>query len=153
MSSQIISTLKGIEQGRAAYAYLCVKKVAEEDSQKKDYKAYVKKIPMMIKTNGLGATLAFIKAKSNAKKESNSTKAYKLIYEHLTKWLGLDEKQLIDFSGAEDLLECVVNMNSSEYPAVTTEVLAFTGWLRRFAEGIIEDDKDKKTDTEAETNI
>jgi len=135
--NQEITVVKGIEQGRAAYAYLCVKKTNKEGSQKKEYKSYVKKIPMMIKANGLGATLAFVKAKSS-KDKAKKGYAYKLIYDHLTKWLKLDKKCLVDFSNSGDLLECVVNMNSSEYRAVTKEILAFTSWLSRFAEGLIE---------------
>lgn len=139
MSSKTIAIAKGIEQGRAAFAYICVKGVNNEGGQKKEYKAYTKKIPMMIKTNGLGAMLAFVKAKSSLDK-SKKGYAYKLLYEHLSEWLKLDEKGLIDFAREKDLLECVVNMNSSEYRAITKEVLAFTGWLRRLAEGMIEGD-------------
>jgi CRISPR-associated protein Cmr5 len=41
-------SIKGIEHGRAAFAYDCAKKGVKYNN----YDSYVKKVPMMIKTNG-----------------------------------------------------------------------------------------------------
>lgn len=57
------SNISGIEQGRAAFAYNCVNEVKNYVNKNKEYKAYVRKIPMMIKTNGLGATFAYVQSK------------------------------------------------------------------------------------------
>jgi CRISPR-associated protein Cmr5 len=136
-----------LEQGRAKAAY----KFAEEgkqlgdrpkpnskgkiqdSKQAKEYKAYCKKIPMMIKTNGLGATYAFINSK---KKE-----AYDLIYNQTHAWLKQDDKlgifSLEKYSG-KDLVEIIIDQNSAEYRYLTIEVLALFNWLRRFAEGLID---------------
>ncbi len=99
-----------------------------------DFKSYVKKTPMLIKMNGLGATFAFIKSKS---KNNN---AYTLIYEQTAEWLKNDDKKLIDLSGKKDLVGEIVRLDSFQYRALTIEVLAFFNWLRRFAEGLIEGD-------------
>jgi len=103
------------------YKELCKKK---NDKYKiaDDYKSYVKKIPMMILNNGLGATFAFIYSK---KKEGN---AYKLIYNQIQEWLKANK----------DLVEWIINQESQEYRATTNEVLALFNWLKRFADGMIE---------------
>lgn len=135
------TSVRGIEQGRANFAY---EKTLEAQSSlaknDKKYKSYVKKIPMLIKTNGLGATLAFIKSKT--KSNSEEGKAYGLIYKHLTEWLKSDEKSLINID--DDLVKEIISLKSAEYRAVTNEVLAFLNWLRRFADGLIEGDADNE---------
>jgi len=134
-------SIKGIEQGRANFAYKKVRKVLDEKDKKyneKKYKSYVKKIPMLIKTNGLGSTLAYIKSKINSKNDDG--KVYGLIYKHITEWLEADEKRLIDVS--DDLVQIIISLNSSEYRAVTNEVLSLLNWLCRFADGLIEGEAD-----------
>jgi len=116
------------EKARAIFAFACVEDANQNDKIKKDYKSYVRKIPMMILNNGLGATIAFIYSK---KKEEN---AYALIDRQILKWFKLDEK--------EDLVQWIINKNSQEYRAVTNEVLTLFSWLKRFAEGMIEEDKE-----------
>jgi CRISPR-associated protein Cmr5 len=99
----------------------------------KNYRSYVKKIPTMILSNGLGQTLAFIKAKS--KKE----KAYDLIYKQLTEYMKSDHTARIKMPQEKnELLEWVISCDSSTYRYITQEILAFLNWLKRFAEGLIE---------------
>lgn len=124
---------KGIEDGRAAFAY----KKAEEGRDKEkgakpsEYKAYCDKIPMMIKTNGLGNTLAFIK--------SNKNKTYKLIYQQISEWFrDNDRKHIMDFKNKPDLVYEVIKLDSKKYRMATVETLALFNWLRRFARGLIE---------------
>ena len=75
---------KTLEQGRAEFAY----KYAEAGKKLgSEYKAYVKKIPMLIKTNGLGATFAFIKSKGG--------KTYDLIHKQTFEWLS--DNELFEF--------------------------------------------------------
>jgi len=125
-------SLKGIETGRAEFAYRMVleAKTALGDNERK-YKSYVKKIPMLIKTNGLGATFAFIFSK---KKEG----AYRKIYEQTALWLHSDKKQLLNIGPEDDLAKVLVALESAQYRAATVEVLSLFMWLRRFAEGLIE---------------
>lgn len=127
-------TIQGLEHGRAEFAYKCALEGVKMGSE---YKAYVKKIPMLIKTNGLGATFAFVfsKGKGDSEKRGN---AYKLIYNQTAEWLKQDEKALIDLKDNYNLVEDIIKLPSSQYRAVTIEVLSFFSWLRRFAEGLIE---------------
>jgi CRISPR-associated protein Cmr5 len=127
------NTINKLEQGRADYAYQCAlegKNLGKSES--KEYKSYTKKIPMMIKTNGLGSTLAFMKSKT-------SSKAYNILYNQIGNWLKESKIGYISSSNNEDLIKLIINMNSAEYRAVTVEVLSFMNWLRRFAEGLITD--------------
>ena len=128
--------IRSLEQGRAKFAYDCAV-IGSGITKKSEYRAYVKKIPMLIKTNGLGATFAFIKSKSISD-ESKSGYAYHLIYEHTTEWLRNDPKNLLELNENQDLAEKIVSLDSPQYRAATNEVLAFFTWLRRFAEGLIE---------------
>lgn len=136
--SNEIGTITGIEQGRAKFAYDCVNEVKKESYDKK-YKPYVKKIPMLIKTNGLGATFAYINSKND--------KAYNRIYNETEKWLlDKDTKKLIpkeyikDENGRKkELIDILISLPSSTYRAVTIEVLALFNWLKRFVDGLIKD--------------
>ena len=93
---------------------------------------------MLIKTNGIGATFAFMFGKKE--------EAYKKIGDNIFNWLKQDKKKIIDLGNItnfEQLVKKVVEINSTEYKALTNEVMAFLNWLRRFADGLIEDKKDK----------
>ncbi len=104
------------------------------------YRAYAKKLPMLIKNNGLGAALAFVNAKGNS-----IDSPYYLLYRQITEWLAIDNKQYLDLidkqGGYKDLVGEIIKQKSPEYRAVTIEVLAFLKWLGRFAEGMIEDEE------------
>ncbi len=134
------NNLRRLEGGRAAYAFKC----AQEGSEIKEslaYKSYVKKLPMLIKTNGLGATYAFVLSKKDDTK-SKKGYAYKLIYDQTQEWLKSESKKFL-LRGKEDkdFVKILTELKSYEYRAVTVEVLAFLNWLRRFAEGVIEGDE------------
>ncbi len=135
--------IQGIESGRAKFAWECVNEAVqhwkdENDKKKlKEYRSYVKKIPEYIKTNGLGATFAFMFSKKDT---------YSYIGEQITKWLKVCPVNFISLEEDADfktLVEKVVSLDSSTYRALTIEVLAFLNWLRRFAEGLIEEEEKK----------
>ena len=122
----------GLEQGRAKYAYDRVDEANKQlGKDAKEYKAYVKKMPMYIKVNGLGATMTF------ALYKANKNQAWRLLYQDIEGWLKKDHKALIDFNDNK-LVASLVKEDSSTYRAVTIEVLALLTWLKRFADGLIE---------------
>lgn len=129
------TNIKGIERGRAKFAYECAER-GSKIKNNKGYRAYTKKIPMMIKTNGLGATFAFVKSKVDNNKDKDGY-AYKCIYENTILWLKDNPKELIDLSCDKDLVYEIIKLDSFRYRALTIEILAFFNWLRRFAEGLI----------------
>ena len=123
------NSIRGIEQGRAAFAYDCVREIAQnaEEDLKKKYKSGAKKLPVLIKTNGLGQALAFIK-----KRDPGNEKLYDLI----GKWLAC--KKLVELGGNIDLVDAVISKPSNEYRRITTETLALLNWVRRFVDGLMD---------------
>ncbi|MCS7149669.1 MAG: type III-B CRISPR module-associated protein Cmr5 [Caldimicrobium sp.] len=128
------SLITKLEKGRAEFAYECVKQAitALDNKKQKEYRSYVRKLPQMILSNGLGQTLAFV----YAKKEGGN--AYDIIYKQLTDYLKSDVSSRIKMpNNQNELIEWVISLNSYEYRYVTEELLALFMWIRKFAEGMI----------------
>lgn len=138
-------SFKGIERGRASFAFDCAlkgKKLGKEKAQ--EYKSYVNNVPVYIKTNGLGAALAFVYAKKSTKKkegEDNTENAYSKIYQQTCKYINQYANHIISDVLEDDMLKTIISLDSSHYRALTVEVLAFFNWLRRFANGLIIEEK------------
>lgn len=153
--------LQTLEQKRAAKAWHQVKAVPKD--VQKDYRSLARKVPAMIRVNGLGQTVAFLLAKEGKTadairqynirkpaKKNDKLGAHGLLYKHLEEWLiGNDG----DSSTVEDarirsykadlpwpsspqgtLIERILDANSTVYRLATAEALAYLGWLKRFAE-------------------
>lgn len=129
-------TITGIEQGRARYAYEKVEEAKDVLKGKaKEYKSYVKKIPMLIKTNGLGATFAFVLSKG----KRNDKTPYGLIARQTGEWIQEHRGYLLGDVNKDAYFEGqLTQLSSAQYRAVTIEVLALFNWLKRFADGLIE---------------
>lgn len=112
------------EQERAAKAWAYIADVKGKTFEGK-YGGRVKELPALILTNGLGQTLAFLRAKGKGNPNAPQT-----LYGHLSEWVMSEIA-----SGQQDsLLEWIIGQDSSTYRRATTEALAFTVWLKRFAE-------------------
>jgi len=120
-------------QKLAQLAYKCVGGVKNEDFASK-YLAYAKKLPSMIIYNGLLTTVAF--AKTKAKKASIEGKAWKKLLEHIEEFLRNEGINL----GGKDLIKFLSELEVQEYRFITKRVLDFSLWLKRIAEGEIEDE-------------
>ncbi len=157
-----ISLVKSLEQKRASFAYEKAEegleisektgKIGQDYYEDKDkmYAAYARKIPSLIKTNGLAPALAFVFSKrkkpdhKNNKKippgeKENPKNAYDLLYLHIYQWLVEERKLLKTNLKDEDnfsLIKALVNCDSSTYRHLTLEVLALLGWIKRFSEGL-----------------
>ena len=143
--AQELTTLKGIEQGRATYAFKVVQGV--NDSLKKEYKSAAKKFPVLIKTNGLGQSLAFLKSKGgeiNKKTGRKKVNAHDKLYEHIGDWLQTEDTKGLVKTG--ELVERVINLESPAYRQVTVETLSLLNWMRRFVDGLMADVEDTETD-------
>lgn len=127
--SDIKSKRQTTQQERAASAFGHVDGV-KNASYKKEYKSLVRGFGAMIQIDGLGAALAFLKAKAGSKKDSPHAK----LYVHLEAWME-NQKHT---SG--DLLQSVIALDSTRYRRVAVEVQAYLMWLKRFAEALIEGD-------------
>jgi len=128
-------------QKLAQLAYECVKQVKDKaneldkmNKKGKDfasrYLSYARKLPSMITYNGLLTTVAF--AKTKAKKED----AWETLLEHLKEFLrreGINQDN-------KDLIKFLSELEVQEYRFITKRVLDFSQWLKRVAEGEIEDE-------------
>ncbi|ACF13408.1 CRISPR-associated protein, Cmr5 family [Chloroherpeton thalassium ATCC 35110] len=123
-----------LERGRAKFAYDCAVD-GSKINKKKEYKSYVKKLPMLIKVNGLGASISFINSKSE-KDQNKKGYSYYLLSNHLTEWL--TKSGTISLQENQGLADFIISQPSQKYRHITIEVLAFLAWLKRFAEGLIE---------------
>ena len=96
---------------------------------------------MMIRNNGLGATLAFMFSKAMKDKRNvlDLNKAYGLLYYQIADWFINYHSHLIsDLKSHKELVSKVIALDSSAYRAATIEVLALFNWIRRFTDGLIE---------------
>jgi CRISPR-associated protein Cmr5 len=111
------------QESDAVIAYHCA--IAAKEIGK-EYKNNAKSLSLMIRSNGLGATLAYLESKE----EKHFVELLKNIVEFLKK------KNLIESVGKISS-EMIVKRNSFEIKELTKEVLGFLAWLRRFAAGLI----------------
>jgi CRISPR-associated protein Cmr5 len=94
---------------------------------RKGYGSLARKVPMLVLTNGLGQTLAFLRSKG----KDDQSDEHNVLFRHLSAWtLG----QVASNAGNQTLLDWVVNNDSTAYRRATTEALASLTWLKRFAE-------------------
>ena len=144
--AQDVTTLKGIEQGRATYAYKAVNEINKSDSKKlkESYKSAAKKLPVLIKTNGLGQTLAFVKSKRA--KRGKPPNGYDKLYKQVGDWLRTDTANKLVPQG--ELVEKVIDLSSPTYRQVTIETLALFNWMRRFVDGLMKDVKETEANDE-----
>ena len=127
----------GLEQGRAAYAWRCVE-AGNQLTKSKEYKSYVKKMPMLIKTNGLGAAVAFALAKGSGKDGKADIKhPWGLIYHQMEVWLK-EAPCKPEELGQKTLAYALTEVESASYRAVTVESLALLAWMKRFVDALIE---------------
>lgn len=131
-----VTKKSGLEQGRAAFAYAYASEGNKLDKNK-EYKSYVKKMPMLIKTNGLGAAVAFAFAKGSKNGIPDKKNPWGLLYTQMEEWLKEDGKRLLQFD-THQLAKKLTEINSTEYRMVTIEILALLNWLKRFADALID---------------
>jgi len=94
----------------------------------KTYKSAAKKLPVLIKTNGLGQSLAYIKKRNDG---------YNKLYEQIGDWLQTEDAKALVPPG--ELVDQVIQLQSSDYRQVTVETLAVLNWIRRFVDGLMKD--------------
>jgi len=120
-----------IEQARAKSAWDKVAPLVNEPWAK-EYRALVRSTAADILTNGLGQTLAFLRAKAKDK----HTPPHWTLYQHLSEWI--TSKYVDDATFKPDgLLEWLIQQDSDVYRQTTVEVIAYLNWLKRFAEAIL----------------
>lgn len=126
MSKSLQQTL---EQERAKKAWEDIQNVARrsEDDFKKKYGSLARRVPMLVLTNGLGQTLAYLRSKG----KDDQSNEHNVLFRHLADWT---MSQVAPNEKDRDLLAWVLNNDSAAYRRATAEALAYLTWLKRFAE-------------------
>lgn len=101
------------------------------------YAGHVKKFPMLVLNNGLGATLAFLRAKG----KNFPSVEEEVLYRQISRWV---TAQIWGGEGNTNLLAKLIDRTSGSdtYRRATVEAFAFATWLKRFAEAILEAEPD-----------
>ena len=113
---------QNVNDKRAKDAYDFIEKVSKKGDEGKDankkFRTLARSFPTMVQNNGLNVAVAFLLSKSG--KED----AHRKFYEKLGKWLK-----------KASLMDALVEMERDEYRFTSQEVMAYTQWVKRFAEG------------------
>jgi CRISPR-associated protein Cmr5 len=119
----MFSPQQTIEQKRARAAWDNVLAVKEQN-YKGEYRSLVRSAPADVLTNGLGQTLAFLKAKGKGE--------HRDLLKHLSQWVCPQ----MGWAQDDDLLDKLTEpaASSDVYRRATAETLAYLVWLKRFAE-------------------
>ncbi len=122
-----MTTRQTRQQELAASAWHTIEEVENRSaSLHKKYGSLVRGLPAMIQTDGLAQTLAFLRAKDGNKGDSE----HGLAYAHVEEWV----LSRFGHTGHKDLMELLLDMDSSEYRWATHEALSYLHWLKRFVE-------------------
>jgi len=116
-----MTTQQTLQQERAASAWKAVESVPKDEHGK--YGSLVRGLPALIQTDGLGQTLAFLRAKGQDK-----VNAHQIAYNQISQWV---TGQL---GTKEALLDFILRTDTATYRRATTEALAYLQWIKRFAE-------------------
>ncbi len=131
-----VSLRQTLDQQRAQHAWTAVQDVAgRSEDFKKKYGSLARRVPMLILTNGLGPTLAFLRSKGKNDPHDEHT----VLAGHLSTWV---LSQIASGTQNQTLLDWVLNHDSNDYRRATTEALAYLVWLKRFAEAELPTEED-----------
>ena len=122
-----------LDQRRAQHAWQAVENArALKDSEKKDFAREAKRLPVRIKTAGLGQSLAFLAAKSAKTGDARNQLLVKL-----GDWLLIQRKLASVTDGEIDqnsLVKAIINGDADLLRRATEEALSYLQWLTRFSE-------------------
>lgn len=126
-----LSPQKTLSQRRAYQAWTYINAANGRGYQDK-YATLTQKLAAMVQVNGLGATLAFLRAK--AKSQLSTESHHQLLYEQISAWICLRVYE--DENAQADLLDKIMTQSSDLLRRATTETIEFAIWLRRFSEAV-----------------
>lgn len=117
---------KTMDQRRAAHAWECIS-TRKNDRDRDDYARRAKKMPMQIRTSGLGHAVAFLQAKARGDVRSAEGK----LVTDVKSWLSSAGIMPRDAGG---LIDWIIQGDAGQLRHATDEVMAYMQWLNRFAE-------------------
>lgn len=140
-----MSDIKNMNLKVANFAMKCVQDVANDKGIKSEYKTLVKRMSILIQKNGFIATVVFNLSK-------NDKIQHKKVLDNIIKWNAENDKinYLLDFkelgemkktcnnSDVEWYISQITNLDQDKYRLITKEMMNLFGWIKRFADGMIE---------------
>lgn len=139
------SKIKNMDLQIAGFAHDCVREVLDlgrADLEKK-YKTLSKKMPMLIRKNGLIGLIAFCCSKKS--------KEHLLILKHISEWCD-QSPRLYEIQGKWDFTracekDCRIKdmsqIDSTSYRLLSREVMILFDWLKRVSDAMIEGESDE----------
>lgn len=118
------SQRRTIEQERAQQAWEAIENV-RGSGQENNYGSRAKNLPSMIQTNGLGATMAFLRAKAGTDHNAADYRLYEHIATRIVRYLEYT---------ADDVMDLIREADTDTYRRATAEAIAFSIWLKRYVE-------------------
>jgi CRISPR-associated protein Cmr5 len=111
------------------------------------YVSYLEGLPATIVSVGLGQTVAMLLARGNGgEKGDGSAKAYKLLVEHLEKWLcdgwlegGYRTQLPTNGRHGLALMAQITQSDQAAYALARAEALAYLDWLKKLGVGLLKD--------------
>lgn len=126
------SLLHQVESGRAQHAFQHVTKGYTASEKPKEFAASCKKLPMLIKLNGLVPALLFAREKS----QFGHLDAY------VMSWLKSDGSPVAVLLRNANEIGDLTSLDSRHYRQVAGETQRYLTWVKRFAAALRADDRD-----------
>ncbi len=112
------------EQKRAAAAWGAIGSVEDRGAQKK-YATWVRRLPALVQSNGLGSTMAFLLSKAKGDESTGEG----LLYSHVSSWVCA----CLGWQG--ELMDLIRQGDTGTYRRATTETIVYATWLKRYVDG------------------
>lgn len=145
-----MSDIKNINLEVASFAMRCVQDVINDEAiiNRSEYKTLVKKMSTLIQKNGFIAAVVFNLSKNKTH--------HKRVLDNIIKWNIKNDKIncLMDLKKSNIILgeiektcnnrdvewyiEQITKLNQANYRLITKEMMNLFGWIKRFADGMIE---------------
>ncbi len=130
-----------LDQRRAQHAWKAVER-ARKLNDPKNFAREAKRLPVRIKTAGLGQALAFLYAKSESDKGDEDYRSRLL--KELGDWL-LEKRRLVPSpkgtNGRNAVIRAIIDGNADLLRRATEEALLYLQWLTRFSEAEFKPDE------------
>lgn len=163
-----MSSIKNTKLSVAQFALTCVEDVKKNKKvSDKEYKSLVKKMSTLIQKNGYISTLVFNLSKINNTHHREVLKnivswSYKNVkikeflkctsetYSSLNELKQVEKKELSgkELKVFESYIEQISKLNQNEYRIVTKEMMILFGWIKRFSDGILNEESENKDKNE-----
>lgn len=118
------------EMKRAEHSFTQIMNFKNKKGKCDEMKSYIKKMPMLIKTNGLGQTLAFYLSKGY-----NDT--HHAVLNCFVSYFA--DTEILKTNNPEDFVKNIISLDQSKYRMITKETMNYLNWLRRFADGLLKE--------------